>query len=63
METEIEFTERIAAAIWKANGRYCRVKVSIESAANVRAFTGRDYRRFMKHKYTPATPFVGSVYQ
>lgn len=63
METEIEFCERMAEAVWKANGRYCPVRVSVESAANVRAFTGRDYRRFMKQKYTPATPFVGSVYQ
>jgi len=47
METEIEFTDRIAQAIWKANGRYCPVRVSIEDAANVRAFCERDYQRFL----------------
>ena len=26
-ETEDEFTDRLAAAIWKANGKYCEVEV------------------------------------
>jgi len=47
METEIEFSERMAEAVWKANGRYCQVQVSIEDAANVRVFCERDYRRII----------------
>ena len=45
METEIEFTDRIAKAVWKANGRYCPVRIRIEEDANVRVFCERDYRR------------------
>jgi len=54
METEIEFSERMAIAVWKTNGRYCEVKVSIEDTANARVFTGRDYRRFMKQSDSSA---------
>ncbi len=63
METEGEFCERIAAAIWKANGRYCPVRVSIEEAANVYAFTERDYQCFMKQNCASVTPLVGAVYK
>lgn len=48
METQREFAERMAAAVWNPNGGYCEVKVSIEDAANVCVFGEHDYRRIMK---------------
>lgn len=48
MEREVEFTDRITQAIWKANGRYCLVRISIEDSANVRVFCERDYPRLMR---------------
>lgn len=48
MESGVEFTDRIALAIWNANGRYCPVRIYIEDDANMRVFCERDYRIILK---------------
>ena len=50
METEIEFTDRIAQAVWHGNDRCCPVRISIGDDANIREFCERDYRRLMRRK-------------
>lgn len=51
-ETESEFTDRLAAAIWSANGRYCQVTVRITSLDNLpydtRAKDETDYRAWRR---------------
>mgnify|MGYP001024821963 CR=1 FL=1 len=48
MESQVEFSSRIAQAVWKANGRYCPVRIRIAEEANVRDFCEQEYRQFMR---------------
>ena len=57
-ETEEAFTERLAKAIWKANGRFCQVQVNatyLEALPYEEyAFDEASYRRLMENPLTGA---------
>jgi hypothetical protein len=54
-ETEEEFTDRLARAVWKANGRYCEVEVQAlyleELPYERHVREEEDYQRLMKKGY------------
>lgn len=47
-ETAREFADRVAGAVWKANGRFCPVRICIMDNADVCELNEHDYRRVMK---------------
>ena len=56
-EGEEEFADRLAVAIWRANGGYCRVSVDTTYLENLpyetHALDEADYARLMRGKHDP----------
>jgi len=55
-ESEEQFTERLSLAVWRANGRYCRVAVDAtyldELPYETHSLDEDDYARLLKRKDT-----------
>ena len=58
-ETESEFTDRLAAAVWRANGRYCDVTVRATDRDDLPYCTHtlqeRDYRAWRRRYFSWTT--------